>query len=357
MAVDTEREAASRRLPGQQPAPPSQSPHACAICSERLTKGALVTVATIAAIALLKYAQVVFESAVLALLLATILDPLVVALERARIMRPLGAAVVMLAMFGGLGYGAYRLEDRAIAFVDSLPHTAQKLQEDIRAAARNNRESVLGKIQRAADEIDETVAAASSGGAPEPDGMPRVRVEDPKFESKDYLWAGSVNLGILAGQATVVVTLAYFILAGSKLYRRKFVRLSGPGYSNQRGMVEALSTVKNQMVRFLLVQVLTCFLVAVATWGALLYFGLKNAFMWGLAAGILNFVPYFGPAAGTLAISLAAFLQFGTIVDALKIGMVALAITSLEGVVLKPVLMALQMMRMSSLDRCEYSCE
>jgi predicted PurR-regulated permease PerM len=223
--------------------------------------------------------------------------------------------------------------------VDSLPHTAQKLQEDIRAAARNNRESVLGKIQRAADEIDETVAAASSGGAPEPDGMPRVRVEDPKFESKDYLWAGSVNLGILAGQATVVVTLAYFILAGSKLYRRKFVRLSGPGYSNQRGMVEALSTVKNQMVRFLLVQVLTCFLVAVATWGALLYFGLKNAFMWGLAAGILNFVPYFGPAAGTLAISLAAFLQFGTIVDALKIGMVALAITSLEGVVLKPVLM------------------
>jgi predicted PurR-regulated permease PerM len=76
--------------------------------------------------------------------------------------------------------------------------------------------------------------------------------------------------------------------------------------------------------------------VGIATWLALLWIGLEHAAIWGIAAAVLNAIPYLGATIVTIGIALAAFLQFGTIGMALLVSGTALVISNLEGLVLTP---------------------
>ncbi len=53
----------------------------------------------------------------------------------------------------------------------------------------------------------------------------------------------------------------------------------------------------------------TGLLVGITTWLAFLWLGVNNAAVWGLAAGVLNGVPYLGPLMIVGAAALAGFLQ------------------------------------------------
>jgi len=58
--------------------------------------------------------------------------------------------------------------------------------------------------------------------------------------------------------------------------------------------------------------------------------------VWGILAGVLNFVPYIGAVVVTGGAALVGFLQFGTVEMALTIAGVSLVIQSLEGYLLTP---------------------
>jgi len=76
--------------------------------------------------------------------------------------------------------------------------------------------------------------------------------------------------------------------------------------------------------------------VGVATWLAFLWIGMKNAAIWGIAAGILNSVPYVGPVLITAGSTLVGIVQFDSVGTGLLVGSVGLAITTLEGYLLTP---------------------
>ena len=61
--------------------------------------------------------------------------------------------------------------------------------------------------------------------------------------------------------------------------------------------------------------------------------------MWGLLAGIFNSIPYLGPLLVTGGLGLVAFMQFDNLVQSVYISGAAFAITSLEGMLLTPMLM------------------
>jgi predicted PurR-regulated permease PerM len=66
--------------------------------------------------------------------------------------------------------------------------------------------------------------------------------------------------------------------------------------------------------------------------------GLEQAVFWALAAGLFNTIPYFGPVIVSLGTGIVAFLQFDTLSMAVTVAAVSLAITSIEGWLLLPVL-------------------
>ena len=296
---------------------------------------ALSVIAVILAVLFLQYAQAVLIPVVLATLTFYALDPVVDWLQKFRLPRALGAALVLLTLVTGTGYGLWSLRDDAAAVIEELPRAAAQLRSTLRQQQRER--GAIDKLQEAAKEIDKTAVAAAGQPAPDPGGVQRVQVVQP-FRATDYLMWGSAGAVALAGQLTMILFLAYFLLVADDLYKRKLVKIA-PTLSKKKITVQIVDEIGVQIERFMLVQVLTSALVAIATSLALWWVGLDQPVIWGLAAGILNSVPYFGPVIVSGGLTFVAYLQFETIEMALYVAGIALVITTLEGWLLTPALM------------------
>ncbi len=74
-------------------------------------------------------------------------------------------------------------------------------------------------------------------------------------------------------------------------------------------------------------------LLAVVTWLAFEALGMEQAGLWGVAAGVLHFIPYLGPVLIALVSGVAAFLQFGSLLNALAVAGVSLLVAGAIGFV------------------------
>ena len=195
----------------------------------------------------------------------------------------------------------------------------------------------IEKVQEAAQEIDKAAAAAATP-APAPEGVVRVQVEEPTFRASDYVWWGSMGILTLASQAILICFLTYFLLVANDLFKRKLIRYPET-LSKRKITVQILDELGAQIERFMLVQAVTSVIVAVATGLALWWIGLEQPAVWGLAAGVFNSIPYFGPLIVTGGLATVAFLQFETFAMTASVAGVALLITTLEGWLLTPTLL------------------
>ncbi len=301
------------------------------------TRGlALNVLAVAAAILLARYMQSVLIPFVLAGLVFYALDPIVDRLQAIRVPRALGAAFVLLALMTGTGYGLWSLRDDAMAVVEELPRAAAMVRQSLRQQQRGD-PGAIGKLQEAAKEIDKTAVAATGPLDRDPGGVQRVQVVQP-FRATDYLTWGSMGAAALAAQLVMILFLAYFLLVADDLYKRKLVRIS-PTLSKKKITVQIVDEIGTQIERFMLVQILTSAIVAVATTLALWWVGLEQPVIWGLAAGVLNSIPYFGPIVVSGGLAIVAFLQFKEFDMAFYVAAIAMVITTLEGWLLTPTLM------------------
>ena len=101
-------------------------------------------------------------------------------------------------------------------------------------------------------------------------------------------------------------------------------------------VVERRADGRAVLQRYLMVQILTSVLVGVATWVAFLWIGLERAAVWGVAAAVLNLVPYIGAIVVTGGLALVGFLQFGTPGMAPLIGGVSLVIHTASSYLITP---------------------
>ena len=161
-------------------------------------------------------------------------------------------------------------------------------------------------------------------------------VEPPRFNITDYLWTGTLGLAALAGQVVAVVFLTYFLMVSGDTFRRKLIKLAGPSLSSKKITLQALDEITQQIQRYLQIQLLTSALVGVLTGVGLRILGLENAAVWGIAAGVLNLVPYVGSVVTAVASALVALLQFGSVNMAMAVGGSSLLIHTLVGNLLTP---------------------
>jgi predicted PurR-regulated permease PerM len=230
---------------------------------------------------------------------------------------------------------AYSLSRPAAEVFDSLPSQARALREAIQSARGGD--GTIKKVQQAANEIEKAAAAASVPPAV-PSGVLRVQVQEPALRASDYVVWGSRGIVSFAGQLTIVFFLVFFLLASGDLYKRKLVKIAGKTFAEKRLTVQILHEIDEQIEKFLLVRIVTSVVVALATWLALWLFGLEQAIIWGIAAGVLNSIPYLGAVIVSVGLAVVAFLQFGSLWMAAYVSGVAMLITALEGFILTPAL-------------------
>src|SRR6187402_38915 len=92
----------------------------------------LSIIAGAAILGVLKLAQPVIIPFVVSGLLFYALDPAVDWLQRWKMPRVLGAALVLLIALGGIGAGGYALTDDVMSVVNGLPQGVRKLREELR---------------------------------------------------------------------------------------------------------------------------------------------------------------------------------------------------------------------------------
>jgi len=296
----------------------------------------LTIIAGAAILAVLQVAQAVIIPFVVSGLLFYALDPAVDWLQRWKMPRALGAALVLLLAIGGIGAGGYALSDDVMSVVNRLPQGVRKLSAELRRTSPQP--TALDTMQQTAREIDQAAADATASAAT-PKGVMRVQIDEPPLRASNYLWYGSMGAIGIAGQAVMVAFLTYFLLVADDLFKRKLVKHIGHTLSSKRVTVQILDEISTQIERFLLVQMLTSVIVGIVTAAALWALGLEQYLVWGLAAGVLNTIPYFGPIIVTAGLAVVGYLQFGTIERATMVASAALVITTLEGWLLTPTLL------------------
>lgn len=267
------------------------------------------------------------------------LSPLVDGLARWRIPRTLASLFVILSLLGILGTMAYRLSYQTAEAARNLPEMTRRLREVVREIS-GQQPSVVKELQQAADAVTDVAGAGDAPGRRRPGQPMPVQVVEPTIDVQQYVWLGWQNLLLFGSQALLVVFLTFFMLSSGDLYRRKLVRLAGARLSDRRVTVEILDEVGVQISWFLVQQVMTSVAVGIATWLAFWWLGVDYPALWGVAAGVLNTVPYFGPTVVAIAAFVASFLQFDSLREAGLVSMASLAITTIEGMLVTPLLVS-----------------
>lgn len=329
--------AAGTNDPQVDPVEPPQPQHVVLHMPVDVRSMALVVLTVIALLAVLRWAQAFFIPLMLGVIFSYALSPVVDWLQkRVRVPRALSSAVLILAILGGISGSVYSLSDDANDLITSLPDAARKLRDALHRTPKATA-SPLDTVQKAATELQRAADEAGGTAAAPQRGVTHVVVEKPRFDLREHLWTSTIGLATLIGQAVMVTFLTYFMLISGDTFRRKLVKIAGPGLAEKKLTVQALEEINGQMQRYLLVQLVASVGTGLATGIAFAVIGLKHAAVWGVAAGVLNLVPYVGSILVTVGAAIVAFLQFGGNVNmAVLVGGASLVIDTLKGYVLVP---------------------
>jgi predicted PurR-regulated permease PerM len=320
------------------PAPPRPLPSAAKRSVHTRMAGlqgyAIMSIATILTIAALREASGFFVPVVFAIVIALALAPIVRRLERL-MPRWIASALVVLTLIGGLGAMAYVMSDDAARAIAGLPDATRTLRQTLRALIGRG-EGPLSQLQRAAAELQRT-ANENSDKPATPIGVTPVQVVAPPVDFNNFVWFGSQGLMAFLGALTLIAFLVYFLLSAGNLFKLKLVRLSGERLSQRKITVQVIDHIGRRVAQAMTHLILAGVLVGLATWGVLLWFGVQYAGLWGIAAGLLNAVPYLGPAACAAGLFLSSLLQFGEADTAVLIAMASVVITTLDSSLFTPI--------------------
>ena len=328
--------AVSTRADPDEATPPAQE-HSVAVDHAprawRAVAVAIVALATVAVIGLLRWAEAFFIPVIAGVLVAYALRPVVGALVRVRLPRSLAAGAVLAGVVAILCGGIYAMGDDFERAMATLPDAARKVRLVLEQGRRDQR-GAIAHVQEAAKELEQAAVdpgafkrSSARPAAPSPDA-PGIAAQIQQFALKQAASA----FGVLS-QIGLAVLLAFFLLLAGDAFRRKLMHLVGPSLARKRMTIEVLQEIDSHVQWYMFVTMVTNLAVAAAVTVLAAAFGLDDPASWGIAAGLLHLVPYVGAAVAGGALAVGGLLQFGDPGSAALLGVGTLAIAAAIGVV------------------------
>ena len=289
---------------------------------------ALGIIATVSFLYAVQWAQRFLIPVFLGIFIAYTLNPLVVWLERMKLPRMLGATLVTAMIFCGTAGVLNTMQGEFQSIVEELPAATHKLSR-LLASTLDGHPSTFQKMQAVAAELEEVTGGETQRMSSKVPTMADRRV----INVFDWVWAGSMGLLGILGQATMVIFLVFFLLLSGDTFKRKLVKLTGPSLAKKKITVHILDDINVSIQSYMFMLLVTNSLLALLMWVALRAIGLENAGAWAIVAGLVHIMPYFGPLLITGATGLVAFLQFETLEKVLLVMGSSMAIATLIGTV------------------------
>jgi len=285
-------------------------------------------------------------------LLALLVEPAVLALQRVLRWRALAVplaltGVVAVVMLAGYGFGG------------QLLRTAERVPEMITLAAQRVREidpqteSLTTRVRRALGELDAAAsrltdsgrpvaplarsrprpAAAAAVAAPAA-SAPSALTEDAGTALRATAMSGTTMLLQFGSDATILMLVAFFVLTGAPSLSRKLISQWGNDPRRRLAAANALRECGRQVRLYAGVLLFTNVLIALTVWLMFSWAGLPDAAGWGVTAGVLHVVPYLGMVIMTGLGAAEAFLAFDSGSAALAIAGLLLVSSTLIGTVI-----------------------
>jgi len=276
----------------------------------------------------LGYLKGVLAPLMVAVLASLALAPPVRVLSRV-LPRWLASALVVVGITAAFGVTAYMLSDEVAAFSRRLPTIVRDVRNVVQSASP--RRGLLRQLQQAVSELERSAGTTTSDATP-------VTIVEPVDVQRGVLTGARRVAGYL-GQVLMMLFLVYFLLASGEMFKQKLVKLSSQRLSQRKITLQMIDEINTKIGRFVFYQAWSGLLVGVATWLAFSWLGVRYAGLWGVAAGVLNTVPYAGPTLILAASAVAALIQFQSPAMVAVVAGTSVAITGLEGFLLAPTML------------------
>jgi predicted PurR-regulated permease PerM len=296
---------------------------------------AVTIVASVVSLFALRIGAVLIAPLLVSVLLAYALEPAVALVTRCRLSRGCAIVAVTAALLAAVGIVGWITEARVVGFIATLPATARDLHRVIDEARRprvSARPGPVDRLERAAADVEATLETAAVRRVP---GVARVVAVAAPFNVRAYLAGALPTLAATAVHFTAIGLLTILLLFTGETLKRKLIAIAGPG-AQKRVTHDVIKAIDRQIERYLVARLLISAIVGGATWFGLWALGLRDSLVLGLIAGVLNVMPFIGPAVAVALIALAAFVQFHTIEMTAWATIVSGAIAALEGNLISP---------------------
>jgi predicted PurR-regulated permease PerM len=287
----------------------------------------LRVIACVAVIYMMDLAEPFLVTLLLGVFLAFALNPLVVRLEKMRLHRVLGASLIMILLVTLVSMATLSLSGQVESIINQLPSVSKK----ITALLVNNKSKPFTNIQKVQIAASQVQKATTDVGS-QKNGTMQVVIKNEPFKISDFLWRGSLGFAGAVGEFVTVMFLAYFLLISGDTFKRKLVKLTGPTITNKKITVNILHHINQSIQSYMMMLLVTNIMVAVFMWVVLRIIGLENAGAWAVVAGLIHFIPYFGPIVTAGALGSAAFMQFGSLSMVLLTAGISMLVATVVGV-------------------------
>ncbi len=289
----------------------------------RAIRFAVVGIFVILFLGALYYARGFVLPLVLACLLTMTLSPLVRRLTRLGVPAAVSAVLLMGAFGGGIATASMVLSGPVSQMTSEIPKTVIKVRQRLSflrepvASLNSAGRDIEGILNGANDGAGATTVVVSSGGF-----VP---------------WL----LGTLADLGTTITAtllLATFLLAAMGGLRRKLVFVL-PELSGKKRSLRVLHDIESDVSRYLVTVTAINAGLGLLVGSTMAALGLGSAIVWGVAAALLNFIPYAGATVGICLVAATSLATFDGLAVAAMPPLVYLCLQMIEGAFVTPMIL------------------
>lgn len=268
------------------------------------------------------YARGFFLPLVLAVLVTLTFAPLVRTLSHRGVPSAVSAVMLVVVLGGGIATGAALLSQPVSQMAAQAPTLITQVRE---------RFAFLRQPFAALTETGRQIEAIASGGD-QTGGPERVVVA----QSGLLAWAAgtAADFGTTFG---AMLILSLFLLSSGDTLRAKLIRVI-PLLSEKKRSLRVLRDIENEVSRYLLIITAINAGFGFCVGIAMAVLGMPNPLLWGVAAALLNFIPYLGGFVGNTLATVIAVVTFPTIGHAVLVPLAYLGIQIVESNFVTPVI-------------------
>jgi predicted PurR-regulated permease PerM len=239
------------------------------------------------------FAASVIISVLVSLFFAILLDPAVTVFQHFRISRPIGASVMVLALFFTLGVSGLFMYGYAAEFAQDLPKYSSAIRRQV------------SRVQQRAAEVEKHVdrIIGEQGGKEPVEVVDRSAYWEYLFPSVQTAYHGFVGI-------TIIPFLALFMLTWKDHFHSSYLSLFEEDNREEAGRI--ISDIASVLRSFLYGNIVLGLILSAASLLLFLALGLPYPYMLALLSGFATLIPYLGAVAAVVIPWIPALDQFRT---------------------------------------------